>query len=131
MVLSERHGLIVSVGQVVPHEVTGMANYNKNLFVGVGGVDAINLSHFIGAVYGMERMMGRADNPLREILEYASVEFLGGLPLFYVLTVMGKGEDGELEVRINKKYTHTQHTTHARALRARTDKPPPQRTPTP
>eukprot|EP00518_Triparma_eleuthera_P004600 CAMPEP_0182457820 /NCGR_PEP_ID=MMETSP1319-20130603/3303_1 /TAXON_ID=172717 /ORGANISM="Bolidomonas pacifica, Strain RCC208" /LENGTH=326 /DNA_ID=CAMNT_0024656363 /DNA_START=412 /DNA_END=1388 /DNA_ORIENTATION=+ len=99
MILSERHGLIVSVGQVVPHEVTGMANYNKNLFVGVGGVDAINLSHFIGAVYGMERMMGRADNPLREILEYASVEFLGGLPLFYVLTVMGKGEDGELEMK--------------------------------
>ena len=99
MLLEKRHGLMVSVGQVVPHEVTGMANYNKNLFVGVGGVDAINLSHFIGAVYGMERMMGRADNPLREILEYASVEFLGELPLFYVLTVMGKGEGGELEVR--------------------------------
>lgn len=28
----------------------GMANYNKNLFVGIGGSEAINLSHFIGAV---------------------------------------------------------------------------------
>lgn len=44
--------LIISVGQVVPHEVMGMANFNKNLFVGVGGVEAINLSHFIGAVHG-------------------------------------------------------------------------------
>ena len=31
--------LILSVGQVVPHEVMGMANFNKNLFVGVGGVE--------------------------------------------------------------------------------------------
>lgn len=59
------HDLILSVGQVVPHEVMGMANYNKNLFIGVGGSDAINLSHFIGAAYGMEKMMGRKDNPLR------------------------------------------------------------------
>jgi nickel-dependent lactate racemase len=40
--------LVLSIGQVVPHEVMGMANFNKNLFVGTGGVDAINLSHFIG-----------------------------------------------------------------------------------
>ena len=31
------HDLILSIGQVVPHEVIGMANYNKNLFVGTGG----------------------------------------------------------------------------------------------
>ncbi len=60
--------LVLSIGQVVPHEVMGMANYNKNLFVGTGGVEAINLSHFIGAVHGMENMMGRASNPLRSIL---------------------------------------------------------------
>lgn len=48
--------LVVSIGQVVPHEVMGMANFNKNLFVGVGGVEAINLSHFIGAVHGMEKV---------------------------------------------------------------------------
>ena len=76
-----------------------MANYNKNLFVGVGGIDAINLSHFIGATYGMERMMGRKDNPLRSILEYASVNFLGGMPLFYVLTVMGKSDEGKMEMK--------------------------------
>jgi nickel-dependent lactate racemase len=81
--------LVVSIGQVVPHEVMGMANFNKNLFVGVGGLEAINLSHFIGAVYGMEKMMGRADNPLRAILNRASEEFLERqLDLWYVLTVV-------------------------------------------
>lgn len=58
-----------------------MSNYNKNLFVGLGGKDAIDLSHFIGACYGMERMMGRADNPLRRILNRAADEFLQELPL--------------------------------------------------
>lgn len=93
--------LILSIGQVVPHEVMGMANFNKNLFVGVGGVEAINLSHFIGAVHGMEKMMGRANNPLRSILNYASERFLQKeLDLWYILTVMGTDEDtGEIIMR--------------------------------
>lgn len=93
--------LILSVGQVVPHEVMGMANFNKNLFVGVGGVEAINLSHFIGAVHGMEKMMGRASNPLRSILNYASENFLQNeLDLWYILTVMGTNDKtGDVEMR--------------------------------
>uniref|UniRef100_K3WST1 LarA-like N-terminal domain-containing protein n=1 Tax=Globisporangium ultimum (strain ATCC 200006 / CBS 805.95 / DAOM BR144) TaxID=431595 RepID=K3WST1_GLOUD len=93
------HDLILSIGQVVPHEVMGMANYNKNIFVGTGGSEAINFSHFIGAVYGMERMMGRADNPLRRILNYASTHFLHKLPIVYIQTVIGRGENGELVTR--------------------------------
>ncbi|OEU14224.1 hypothetical protein FRACYDRAFT_209324 [Fragilariopsis cylindrus CCMP1102] len=86
---AEADALVLSIGQVVPHEVMGMANYNKNLFVGVGGLEAINLSHFIGAVYGMENMMGRANNPLRQILNYASEHFLENkLDLWYILTVI-------------------------------------------
>ncbi len=93
------HDLILSLGQVVPHEVIGMANYNKNVFVGTGGVRGINESHFIGAAYGMERMMGRADTPLRRILNYAQDRFCQHLPLVYVLTVIGASDDGELVVR--------------------------------
>src|SRR6185437_6872735 len=66
------HDLIVSIGEVVPHEVVGMENYNKNIFVGTGGSMGIHRSHFLGAVYGMERMMGRADTPVRRVLNYAS-----------------------------------------------------------
>lgn len=85
--LDKSYDLIISIGQVVPHEVIGMANYNKNIFVGCGGKDTINKSHFLGAVYGMERMMGRADTPVRRVFNYAEDNFLKDVPLMYVLTV--------------------------------------------
>lgn len=88
--------LIVSAGQVVPHEVIGMANYNKNVFVGTGGREGINKSHFLGAVYGMEKIMGRADNPVRRVLNYASQHFAKHLPIVYVHTVMSKNAEGRL-----------------------------------
>ncbi len=91
--------LILSIGQVVPHEVIGMANHNKNIFVGTGGSEGINKSHFLGAVYGMERMMGRADTPVRQVLNYASEHFARNLPIVYVQTVVGRGADGTLAVR--------------------------------
>jgi len=91
--------LILSLGQVVPHEVIGMANYNKNVFVGTGGVEGINKSHFIGAAYGMERIMGRAINPVRSVLNYASEHFTNNLPIIYVQTVVGKNSNGKLVVR--------------------------------
>jgi nickel-dependent lactate racemase len=91
--------LILSIGQVVPHEVIGMANYNKNILVGTGGPDSINRSHFLGAVYGMERIMGRVDNPVRRVLNYAARRFIRHLPIVYVLTVVGRNGDGRLAVR--------------------------------
>jgi nickel-dependent lactate racemase len=91
--------LILSIGQVVPHEVIGMANYNKNVLVGTGGRDGINRSHYLGAVYGMERIMGRAANPVRNVLNYASDRFLTHLPIVYVQTVVSRRADGGLAVR--------------------------------
>jgi nickel-dependent lactate racemase len=91
--------LILSIGQVVPHEVIGMANYTKNILVGTGGREGINRSHYLGAVYGMERIMGRAINPVRNVLSYASDKFLRHLPIVYVLTVVGRRADGGLAVR--------------------------------
>jgi nickel-dependent lactate racemase len=91
--------LILSVGQVVPHEVIGMANYNKNILIGTGGRYGINLSHYLGAVYGMERIMGRAENPVRAVLNCASDRFLRSLPIVYVQTVVGRRNDGGLALR--------------------------------
>ena len=99
LIWTGKHDLILSVGQVVPHEVVGMAGYNKNLFIGAGGVEGINRSHFIGAAYGMEKMMGRADTPVRRILNYASEHFTKHLPVVYVHTVVGRADDGRLVVR--------------------------------
>ena len=94
------HDLILSIGQVVPHEVVGMANGSKNIFIGTGGVMGIHRSHFLGAVYGMERMMGRADTPVRRVLDYASEHFTGALPpIVYVQTVVNKNAEGKLVMR--------------------------------
>jgi nickel-dependent lactate racemase len=99
LVYNGGHDLILSVGQVVPHEVIGMANYNKNLFVGTGGPEGINKSHFVGAVYGMERIMGKASNPVRSLLNYASENFIRHLPVVYILTVIGRDESCKLVIR--------------------------------
>jgi nickel-dependent lactate racemase len=84
---------------VVPHEVIGMASYTKNILIGTGGRESINRSHYLGAVYGMERIMGRAENPVRAVLNYASERFLRKLPIVYVHTVVGRRAGGGLAVR--------------------------------
>jgi len=92
LLLDPSYDLILSIGQVVPHEVVGMANRNKNIFVGCGGSDMINSSHMLGAFYGMERIMGRDHSPVRKVFDYAEEKFLSHIPLKYVLTVTTQTE---------------------------------------
>jgi nickel-dependent lactate racemase len=99
LLVEGKYDLILSIGQVVPHEVIGMANYNKNIFVGAGGKDSIHKSHYLGAVYGMERIMGRADTPVRKVLNYASEHFAKHLPIIYILTVIGKDDNNKLVMK--------------------------------
>jgi nickel-dependent lactate racemase len=93
MISQGDHDLILSIGQVVPHEVIGMANYTKNIFVGTGGSAGIDGSHYLSALYGMERVMGRCDTPLRKILNRAADLFLTHRPVVYVLTVVESTRD--------------------------------------
>ncbi|MCI8842670.1 MAG: DUF2088 domain-containing protein [Oscillospiraceae bacterium] len=86
-VMDESYDLIISPGQVVPHEVVGMSNHAKNLFVGVGGSDMINKSHMVGAVYGLEQMMGRDHTPVRKLFDYSMERFLKDRPILFALTV--------------------------------------------
>ncbi len=88
--------LILSIGQVAPHEVIGMANYNKNIFIGTGGAEGISKSHFLGAVCGLERIMGHINTPVRRVLNYASEHFAQDLPIVYVLTVVAAADKGYL-----------------------------------
>jgi hypothetical protein len=88
--------LIISIGQVVPHEVTGMANHAKNILVGTGGKEAIDKSHFAGAAFGMERIMGRTDTPVRAMLDEGMRRFGDRLPpILYVLTVLSARSETE------------------------------------
>ena len=86
IIMDGGYDLILSIGQVVPHEVVGMANYSKNIFVGCGGSSMINSSHMLGAFYGMERIMGKDFSPVRKVFDYAEQNFLKDVPLLYLLT---------------------------------------------
>jgi len=85
--LDKSYDLILSIGQVVPHETAGMANYTKNIAVGCGGRHFINSSHILSAYHGIERTMGNIDTPVRKLFDYAETHFLSKLPLSYILTV--------------------------------------------
>lgn len=84
------YDLILSLGQVVPHEVVGMANYTKNILIGLGGEEAIHQSHFLSALYGIEKIMGRIDNPVRRLLNLAFDRYLSHLPIQFLYTVTEK-----------------------------------------
>jgi len=87
--------LIISIGQVVPHEVAGMANHSKNIFIGTGGKETIDKSHFAGAVYGMEKIIGRTDTPVRSLFDEGIKQFGLKMPqILWVFTVIGINKNG-------------------------------------
>lgn len=88
---------IISIGQLVPHEVIGIANHAKNVFVGTGGKESIDRSHFLGAVCGMESMMGRAHTPVRDVLNYMSAQLAPDLSITYLCTVRKKDAQGQIQ----------------------------------
>ena len=89
---------VVSIGQVVPHEVTGMANFTKNLVIGLGGAPTIHRSHFLGAVCDMETIMGRAHSPVRDVVDAAFDRFLAPrVPVLWILTVMEDTAEGVVQ----------------------------------
>lgn len=99
LVAEEKWDAVISIGQLVPHEVIGIANQVKNVLVGTGGHDIINKSHWLGAVYGMERIMGRAESPVRELLTRAAARFLKHVPITYLMTVRARNAAGTLVTR--------------------------------
>ncbi len=114
VLLDPKWDLIISVGQIVPHEVIGMANYSKNILVGVGGSDTIHKSHYLGAVYGMERIMGRTYTPVRKALNEGFDTFLRHLPIEYILTVLGKKDN---KLALQGVYCGNQDDTYEQACK--------------
>lgn len=99
LLVETRWDAILSIGQLVPHEVVGIANHSKNVFIGAGGSDLINKSHWLGAVVGIERILGRAETPVRRVLNYAADHFAKHLPIVYLLTVRARDASGRLVTR--------------------------------
>lgn len=89
---------IISIGQLVPHELAGIANFSKNILIGVGGPDTIAKSHYLAAVYGLERLMGQIESPMRRMLSYMEEHCIRSLPITYLMTVRGT-ENGAFVTR--------------------------------
>jgi nickel-dependent lactate racemase len=91
------YDLVVSVGQVVPHEVAGFGGYTKHISIGLGGSETIQRSHFFSAVYGIEQTLGRVDAPVRQLLDRGFDRFLEQrCRVLFVLTVVDGRHDGPI-----------------------------------
>ncbi|OQB14025.1 MAG: hypothetical protein BWY15_01397 [Firmicutes bacterium ADurb.Bin193] len=119
LIVDKSYDLIISIGQVVPHEVVGMANYSKNIFVGCGGCSMISSSHMLGAFYGMERVMGRDFSPVRRVFDYAEEHFLKDIPVMYVLTVTTTDNDS---VRIHGLFAGRERALFEQAVALSSEK---------
>ena len=95
-VMTEPWDLIINIGHVVPHEVLGFANHNKNYFIGLGGKQTICASHLASAVYGIENNLGNVLTPVRLCFNEAEERFLAKLPDVYFQVVMGRDAQGGL-----------------------------------
>jgi nickel-dependent lactate racemase len=96
MLIEEKWDLIINVGHVVPHEVLGFANHNKNYFIGLGGKDLICAAHMAAASYGIENNLGNLITPLRACFNRAEDEFLSELPDLYVQVVLARNDRDQL-----------------------------------
>jgi carbohydrate kinase (thermoresistant glucokinase family) len=89
--------LVVSLGQVAPHEVAGLAGYTKNLVIGLGGPSFIGASHLLGALVGVETVMGEPANPVRDLVDTAFDRMVAPrLNVLFVLTVVEDGPHGDV-----------------------------------
>jgi nickel-dependent lactate racemase len=94
--IEEQWDLIINIGHVVPHEVLGFANHNKNYYIGLGGKETICASHIAAAVYGIENNLGCLVTPLRACYNWSEDEHLAHLPDVYFQIVMQRNEENKL-----------------------------------
>jgi nickel-dependent lactate racemase len=96
MVVENNYDLVVNIGQIVPHEVLGFSNHNKNYFIGLGCKSMICASHMMAASCGIENNLGMIITPLRACFNKAERHHLSQIPDVYVLIVMSYDEQGKL-----------------------------------
>lgn len=96
MLMKEPWDWIINVGHVVPHEVLGFANHNKNYFIGLAGKELICSSHLAAASCGIENNLGNLITPIRACFNRAEEEYLGELPDLYVQVVLARNQGDQL-----------------------------------
>jgi nickel-dependent lactate racemase len=63
---------VVIVGPTLPHEVAGYSGGAKYLFPGISGPEMIDTMHWLGALTGVMGTIGRADTPVRALIDQAA-----------------------------------------------------------
>jgi lactate racemase len=66
------YDLILILGATVPHEVAGFSGGAKYFFPGISGAELTNATHWIGALAGIEKIIGRIETPTRHLIEQAA-----------------------------------------------------------
>ena len=78
----------------VPHEVAGFAGGAKYLFPGVAGPDLTHATHWLGALAGIENVIGRVETPTRHMIE-AAADFVAA-QIITLNSVITREEDNRL-----------------------------------
>lgn len=66
------YDILLILGATVPHEVAGFSGGAKYFFPGISGADLTNATHWIGALAGIENIIGRVETPTRHLIETAA-----------------------------------------------------------
>ena len=75
------YDLLVVIGPVFPHEVIGMSGGWKYFFPGISGSELIDHSHWLGALLGISKVIGRSETPVRRLVEKAGEMVLARRPV--------------------------------------------------
>ena len=63
---------VLVFGATVPHEVAGFAGGAKYFFPGVAGPELTHTTHWLGALAGIETVIGQIETPTRHLIESAA-----------------------------------------------------------
>ncbi|MCB0322481.1 MAG: DUF2088 domain-containing protein [Bdellovibrionales bacterium] len=66
------YDLIVAINATVPHEALGYSGGTKMFFPGVSNPEVIALLHWAAVLMGIPQLIGRADNPARDVVNEGS-----------------------------------------------------------
>ncbi|HKS08553.1 MAG TPA: lactate racemase domain-containing protein [Pyrinomonadaceae bacterium] len=66
------YDVVVLFGATVPHEVAGFAGGAKYFFPGVAGPELTHTTHWLGALAGIENIIGEVETPTRKLIEAAA-----------------------------------------------------------
>jgi nickel-dependent lactate racemase len=85
---------VLVFGATVPHEVAGFAGGAKYFFPGVAGPELTHMTHWLGALAGIENIIGEVETPTRKLIEAAAD--LIAARVISINSVVSRNANGEL-----------------------------------